>query len=130
MRVYVRLVGSLNRLEVKMLKDFRFVYANTGEVCTFHEALFHFFGVPIDIIAEPRQWYIYHRQPQIIEVSEDRTRVLVEFVAHGVYGSLSGVCLYAMMDNKWHAFTIKPNQSSDIATAVAWLKKREWQEWC
>ncbi len=121
--------GSLDRLEVKMLENFRFVYVSTGEECTFHEAMFHFFGIPIDIIAEPRQWYVYHRKPQIIEVSEDRTRVLAQFTAYGMSGPISGVCLYAIADDKWGAFTIKPNQSGDIATAIAWLKKRKWQEW-
>jgi len=121
--------GDAKRLEVKVLESFRFVYAGTGEECPFHEALFHFFGIPIDIIAEPRQWYIYHRKPQIVEMSEDRTRVLVRFSAHGIYGSFSGVCLYAIVDGKWDAFTIKPNQSGDVATAIAWLKKREWREW-
>jgi len=121
--------GDAKRLEVKVLESFRFVYAGTGEECPFHEALFHFFGIPIDIIAEPRQWYIYHRKPQIVEMSEDRTQVLVRFSAHGIYGSFSGVCLYAIVDGKWDAFTIKPDQSGDVATAIAWLKKREWREW-
>jgi len=121
--------GSPKRPEVKMLEGYRFVYADTGEKCPFHEALFHFFGIPIDIIGEPRQWYIYHRKPRIVEVSEDRTRVLVEFTAYGMSGSFSGVCLYAIVDNEWDAFTIKPNQSGDIATAIAWLKKRGWREW-
>jgi len=125
----LRKAESLNRLEVKMLEDFRFVYASTGEGCTFHEAMFHFFGIPIDVIAEPRQWYVYHRKPQIIEVSKDRTRVLVQFTAHGMFGPFSGRCLYAIVDGKWGAFTIKPNQSGDIATAITWLKKREWREW-
>ncbi|MBL7065749.1 MAG: hypothetical protein ISS49_16345 [Anaerolineae bacterium] len=121
--------GSLNRLEVKMSEGFRFVYVSTGEECTFHETMFHFFSVPIDVIAEPRQWYVYHRKPQIVEVSEDRTRVLVQFTAYSMSGPISGVCLYAIVDDRWDAFTIKPNQSGDIATAIAWLKKREWQEW-
>ena len=80
-------------------------------------------------MAEPRQWYIYHRKPQIVEVSKDQTRVLVEFTSYSMSGPISGVCLYAVVDGKWDAFTIKPNQSGDIATAIAWLKKRDWQEW-
>jgi hypothetical protein len=100
-----------------------------SEECTFHEALFHFFGIPIDVMAEPRQWYIYHRKPQIIEVSKDRTQVLVEFTSYSMSGPISGICLYAVVDGEWDAFTIKPNQSGDIATAIAWLKKRNWQEW-
>ena len=121
--------GGVARLEVKMLEGFRFVYTSTGEECTFHEALFHFFGMPIEVIAEPRQWYIYHRKPQIVEVSEDQTGVLVRFTACDMSEPFSGVCLYTMIDDEWKAFTIKPNQSKDIATAIAWLKKREWREW-
>jgi len=121
--------GLLKRVEVKMLDGFRFVYASTGADCPFHEALFHFFGMPIDIIAEPRVWYAYHRRPQMLEVSHDYTQVLVAFTADGLYGSFSGVCLYTVVDNRWKAFTIKPNQSGDIATARAWLEKRGWQAW-
>ncbi len=121
--------GLLKRVEVKMLDGCRFVYASTDANCPFHEALFHFFGMPIDIIAEPRVWYAYHRRPQMLEVSRDYTQVLVTFTADGLYGSFSGVCLYTVVDNRWKAFTIKPNQSGDIATARAWLEKRGWQAW-
>lgn len=121
--------GGQNRLEARMQDDLQFVYADTGRECGFHETLFHFFGVPINVIAEPRQWYRYHRQPRIVEVSADRTRILVEFAAYGISGSFSGICLYALMDGKWNVFMIKPNQSQDIETAVAWLVKREWQGW-
>jgi len=121
--------GDPERLEVKMLEGLRFVYASTGQECTAHEALFHFFGIPIDVLAEPRQWYIYHRQPQIVEASQDRTRVLVQFTAYGLDGPISGTCLYAIVDGKWGAFTIKPNQSGDIATALIWLEKRRWRAW-
>jgi hypothetical protein len=120
---------SPNRLEVEMLDDLRFVYAGTGEVCTAQEALHHAFGVPIEVIAEPRQWYVYHRQPRIVEVSQDRTRVLVAFTAHSLSGPISGTCLYAVVDGQWGTFTIRPNQSGDIATAIAWLEKRQWREW-
>jgi hypothetical protein len=121
--------GDLERLEVKMLEGFRFIYTNTGKECAFHEVLFHFFGIPIEVIAEPRQWYIYHRTPRIVEVSGDQTQVLVRFTAYGMSGPFSGTCLYAIVEGEWRAFTIKPNQSGDIATAIAWLKKREWREW-
>ena len=121
--------GSQNRLEALMQDDLRFVYADTGRECAYHETLFHFFGVPISVIAEPRQWYRYHRTPRIVEVSADRIRILVEFTAYGISGSFSGICLYAQMDGEWNVFMIKPNQSQDIETAVAWLVKREWQGW-
>jgi hypothetical protein len=120
--------GGANRREVQKLND-QFTYAETGAECTFHEALFHFFGLPIDVIAEPRQWYIYQREPRILEVSEDQAQILVAFTARGWSGSFSGFCLYAIVDGQWRAFTLKPNQSGDISTAVAWLKKRDWQPW-
>ena len=120
---------SQNRLEARMQEDLRFVYAGTGKECSFHETLFHFFGIPINVIAEPRQWYRYHRKPCIVEVSADRTRILVEFTASGISGAFSGVCLYALVDGEWDVFMIKPNQSKDIDTAVEWLRKREWQGW-
>lgn len=121
--------GDLERLEVKMLEGVRFVYASTEQECTAQEALFHFFGIPIDVLAEPRQWYIYHRRPQIVEASQDRTRVLVRFTAYSLSGPFSGTCLYALRDSQWAAYTIRPNQSGDIDTAIAWLAKRGWRAW-
>jgi hypothetical protein len=121
--------GDLERLEVKMLEGMRFVYASTEQECTAQEALFHFFGIPIDVLTEPRQWYIYHRQPHIVEASEDRTRVLVRFTAHSLSGPFSGTCLYALRDGQWGAYTIRPNQSGDIETAIGWLEKRGWRAW-
>lgn len=91
---------------------------------------FHYFGIPINVIAEPREWYIYHRQPGIIEVSEDGTKILVEFTAMSIsWGTFGGRCLYAIVDNNWNVFRIKPNQSKDISTAIIWLKKRKWVDW-
>jgi hypothetical protein len=121
--------GSQNRLKVQMNTDGRFVYVDTGKTCTFHETLFHYFCIPIQVIAEPRQWYIYHREPRIIEVSADGAHVLVEFIAEGISGSISGICLYALVEGEWAAYMIKPNQSQDIGTAVEWLSKREWRGW-
>ncbi|MGD9048302.1 MAG: hypothetical protein PVF77_09630, partial [Anaerolineae bacterium] len=121
--------GNLERLQVEMLEGLRFVYASTGQECTAQEALFHFFGIPIDVLAEPRQWYIYHRQPRIVETSQDWTRVLVRFMAYSMSGPFSGICLYAIVDGQWGAYTIKPNQSGDIETAISWLEKRGWRAW-
>lgn len=120
---------GLKYREVQMEEGFQFVYADTGNKCSFHEALYHYFHIPIRVIAEPRQWYQYHRKPRIIEVSRDQRCVLVEFTASSISGTFSGVCLYVMAESGWDVFTIKPNQSKDIDTAVEWLKKREWQEW-
>jgi hypothetical protein len=122
--------GNLNRLEVAMEDEYRFVYAQTGEECAVQEALFHFFGMPIKVIAEPREWYVYHRRPEIVEVSQDRSGILVRFSAMSMSGStFGGTCLYTIVDDRWQAFTIKPNQSDSIATAIAWLQKRQWREW-
>jgi len=117
------------RWQVEMLPGPRFVYSRTGEICTTPEALFHFFNIPIEVLIEPRQWDIYHRQPRIVEAGQDRTRVLVRFKAYSRWGPFSGTCLYARVDGKWAAYTVKPNQSKSIETAVAWLKKREWRAW-
>ncbi len=125
----LRQAGSLNRLKVEMCDDFRFTYTKTGAGCTVQEALFHFFGAPIKVIAEPREWYAYHRRPEIVEVNQDQSGVLVEFSAMSMSGSFGGICLYAIVDDQWQAFTIKPNQSKNIATALTWLEKREWQDW-
>jgi hypothetical protein len=127
----LRKVGDRSqRLEVKMRKGLKFVDAETGQDCTVQEALYHFFGVPIAIIAEPREWYAYHRQPRILEVSQDKTKVLVWFEAMSMSGErFGGTCLYMKRGDTWHAFRIRPNQSGSIETTVAWLEKRQWQDW-
>ncbi|NUM36414.1 MAG: hypothetical protein HUU50_17880 [Candidatus Brocadiae bacterium] len=121
---------GVKRLNVEMQKNFQFVYAKTGKVCTAQEALFHFFNVPIDVIAEPSDWYVYHRKPRIVEVSEDHTKILVDFAAMDMYGAtFGGTCLYAMIKGKWDAYKIKPNQSENIAACLAWLEKRKGKDW-
>jgi hypothetical protein len=51
---------GLTRLPMK-LEDNQFIYTDSGEGCTVQEALFHYFGLPIEIIAQPATWYAYHR---------------------------------------------------------------------
>lgn len=107
--------------------DRAFVYTDSGEKCSVQEALFHHFGVPIPIIAEPREWYLYHRTPVIREVAEDR--VLVDFIKDSLSGSFGGTALYMVKDGKWAVFTIKPSDSGNIASAERWVKKRGWKDW-
>jgi len=116
-----------DRQSVRMKGKTKFIYAETGVECSVQEALFHYFGVPLTVIAEPSEWYAYHREPKIVEVNQDRTRVLVRFTAENFSGEeFGGTCLYACQDGKWGAYTIKPSENRDIATAEAWLVKRKW----
>ncbi len=120
---------GLNRLPVKMKGKCQFVYAETGDVCTAQDALFHYFGLPLEVIAEPAVWYSYHRTPRIVDFSKDRTRVLVRFTAASLSGSFGGTCRYAKRDGKWAAYRIRPSESRDIPSAETWLVKRKWNEW-
>jgi hypothetical protein len=86
-------------------------------------------GIPIPVLAEPEYWYSMHRKPSIIEISDSKDWALVRFVAFGMSGSLHGTCLYALKDGEWGCYTIKPSASESIATAEAWLDKREWEDW-
>ena len=118
------------RLPMVMNDQGKFVYADTGEGCSTQEALFHYFGLPIEVVAEPSVWYSYHRSPWIAETSEDRTRVLAWFGATSMSGeSFGGTCLYIQRDERWAAYTIKPSESQTIAQAEAWLVKRKWRAW-
>jgi hypothetical protein len=120
---------GLTRLLMK-LEGNKFIYTDTGEGCTVQEALFHFFSLPIQVIAQPVLWYSYHRTPRIVECAEDRTGVLVRFTAMSLSGSFGGTCLYAQREGQWGAYPIKPSESRSIATAEAWLVKRKWKAWC
>jgi len=120
---------GLSRLPVTLDGD-TFIYADSGKGCTVQEVLFHFFGLPIEVIAQPAVWYSHHRTPQIIEFSEDRTRVLVRFTAVSMSGSsFGGICLYTQREGRWGAYPIKPSESQSIATAEQWLVKRKWKAW-
>jgi len=125
-----RLGAGQARLPVTLNDKRTFVYADTGEGCTAQEALFHYFGLPVAVVAEPSGWYAYHRTPSIIEASEDRTRVLVRCTAESMSGeSFGGTCLDVCHDGQWRAYTIKPSESQTIAQAEAWLVKRQWRAW-
>jgi len=120
---------GLTRRPMK-LNEHRFIYADSGEGCSVQEALFHFFGLSIEVIAEPAVWYSYHRTPDIVEFAEDRTRVLVRFTAMSLSGPFGGTCLYAQREGRWSAYPVKPSESQSIATADRWLVKRKWKAWC
>jgi hypothetical protein len=86
---------GLTRLPMQLEND-GFLYTDTGAGCTVQEALFHFFGLPIEVIAQPVVRYSYHRTPRIVEYAPDRKRVLVRFSATSWSGgSFGGTCLYA-----------------------------------
>lgn len=120
-----------------------FVDVDSGQPCSAPEALFHYFGVPLQVLTQPRAWYAYHRTPFIVEHTPDRTRVLVRFCSGSLTGgAIVGTCLYVRHDPEpgtadgvsaaapvWAAYTIRPNASTDIAAAESWLRKRKWRSW-
>jgi len=120
---------GVERLPVKK-SGRKFVYSDTDAACTVQEALYHYFGLPIPVIAQPAQWYIRHRTPHIVECSKDRTRILVRFLSTSRSGeTFGGTCLYLETDGEWGAYTIKPSESTDIDSAERWLVKRKWKPW-
>jgi hypothetical protein len=84
------------------------------------------FGVPLRVAAEPRDWYAKRRTPVIIETAPDR--VLVKFNSVGPFGAFGGTCLYARRNGEWNCYYVRPNRSESIATAEAWLAKKNWLE--
>jgi hypothetical protein len=128
----IRVVSKAKKEKLDIMRDDQgeYSYADSGDECGVQEILFHYFGVPIAVIAEPREWYAYHRTPQIREVDEEQKRVLVDFLAADRYGeSFGGTALYLKKDETWKVFTIKPNQSQTITSSMAWLEKRNWKDW-
>ena len=89
--------------EIDMQDNYQFRYVGTEEVCTVPEVLYHVFGVPIPVIAEPREWYAYYRTPKIIEVSEDNTSITVEFTKLDTYygREVGDTCVYKKQDEMW-----------------------------
>lgn len=121
---------GLDKLQVEQKENYNFFYKSTGKKCGVQEVLYHYFNVPIDIISEPRQWYIYHRKPQIAEINARRKKILVHFMSSSFSGTeFGGICLYTTLKGKWNCFTIRPNQSNNIESSVNWLEKRKWKDW-
>jgi len=89
----------------------------------------HALGIPVRVLAEPREWYARHRTPSIVEIDKKSSRALVAFEAFGMFGSFGGTCLYARRDGGWGCYMIKPSASASIATAEAWLASRGWEAW-
>jgi hypothetical protein len=85
--------------------------------------------IAIPVLAKPGYWYSMHRNPSIVEVSDAKDRFLVRFIAFEMSGSFHDACLYALKDGEWGRYTIRPSTSETIATAEAWLDKREWEDW-
>lgn len=96
---------------------------DTPAQVTLHREL----GIPIDVLAEPRDWYARHRVPNIAEVGDDCA--LVRFVAETAATRFHGTCLYARRAGEWGCYTVKPSASKDIASAVNWLSARDWVDW-
>ncbi|MGO8749983.1 MAG: hypothetical protein ACLQNE_28895 [Thermoguttaceae bacterium] len=93
-----------SRLRVKRRGKTGFVYADTGKECGVQEALFHYFGIPVAIVAEPSDWYRYHREPKIVEVGKGRAAALVLFTGESWSGeTFGGTCLYFNRDGQWGA---------------------------
>ena len=121
-----RLQEGQERLPVVRDGCGRFAYTDTGGECSVEETLFHYFGLPIEVVAEPSGRYPYHRTLRIIETSKDRTRVLVRFVAQNAVGAIcGGACLYMQRNGQWRAYTIKPSEGQSTAQAEAWLAQRK-----
>jgi len=91
--------------------------------------LFRDFGIPVEVLAEPRDWYSRHRQPEIVEASDSKDLLLVRFVHDGFASPIEGTCLYARREALWGCYTIKPSAAGSISTAQAWLEKRKWKDW-
>jgi hypothetical protein len=119
-----------DRLTVVKKEAAEFCYVDSEKKCSVQEALFHYFDVPIPVIAEPREWYAYGRAPYFREISKDKRAVLVQFAASSRHGdSFGGTCLYIKQVGEWSAYRIKPNQSDSIESSIQWLEKRKWVGW-
>lgn len=122
--------AQLDRMKVVKKDVADFYYTVSNKKCSVQETLFHYYDVPIPVIAEPREWYAYDRTPYFRETSGDKKAVLVQFTATSRHGNcFGGTCLYIKQENKWSAYKIRPNQSDSIESSIQWLEKRKWVGW-
>ncbi|MFZ3045000.1 MAG: hypothetical protein WA151_03730 [Desulfatirhabdiaceae bacterium] len=119
-----------DRLILEQRESLHFYDTDSGRRCNVSEVLYHYFNVPIPVIAEPRMWYSYHRTPVLREVNVTEGCILVDFLASSFSDEVfGGTCLYCQHEKQWGAFPIKPNQSQTIASSLLWLEKRQWKAW-
>jgi hypothetical protein len=90
---------------------------------TVQERLHGEFGIPVDVVVEPRDWYEKRRVPTIIAADAKRGRVLVRFEQVGPFGAFGGVGLYARLGGKWGFYEIPPKANLSITLAETWLAK-------
>ena len=103
----LRRTDNVSKLpDIEMQANYRFIYTNTGEECTVQEVLYHVFGLPIPVIAEPREWYAYRRTPKIVEINKKKTCITVEFSKMDMYygREITDTCLYKKQAGKWDIF--------------------------
>jgi len=105
--------------------------ARKGKVkeCSVQAVLHRQYGIPLSVVAEPREWYELRRRPESVEHDAERGRVLVRFAAIGPFGSFGGARLYARRNGEWGAYTVAPSASSSIASAEQWLARPSWECW-
>jgi len=121
--------SGIDKLKIVRKENDSFYYPDNDEKCGVQEILFHYFGVPISTVAEPREWYAYHRTPRIREIGESN-HILVDFMSMSRYGDdFGGTCLYTNKSGQWDFFRIRPNQSTTIDSSIFWLEKRKWKDW-
>jgi hypothetical protein len=113
-----------------MLEGREFVHADDRSPCTVGEVLHWYFGVPLRVAREPVIWYERHREPSLVEFDLERKRALVRFEQYSLQGGFfGGTCLYAVVNDSWGAYGIKPSESGSIQKAEAWLVKKKWCAW-
>ena len=96
----------------------------------FHQVTLRWIGA-ISIVGMLVLLVVFYLVRGMVRLESGRSgRVLVRFTAESWSGeSFGGTCLYLKRLGDWAAYTIRPNQSQNIANAEAWLVKRNWKSW-
>jgi hypothetical protein len=90
---------GMDKVTITRMDGMKFYYIDSKKECRVQEVLFHYFGVPISVIAEPREWYVYHRTPHIREINKNNDKILIGFTSFSSLGDgFGGTCLYMKKD--------------------------------
>ncbi len=89
------------------------------------EVLYHAFGVPIPVIAEPRGWWRRFGRTAILD--QRPGAALVGFASEAAQTGRQ--CLYAERNGAWGAYPVRPAEDARVDAAVAWLARRDWRPW-
>ncbi|WP_145122371.1 hypothetical protein [Rosistilla oblonga] len=100
-----------------------FAYKRTNAPCSLQEALYFYFGIPLVVAMEPREYYRQHAEPSLLETSDDQHQVLIRFCSRNPANPrILGHGYYRLLGGDWYGIGVPPEVANTLDEAEAYLK--------